>query len=82
MWLKRRAKLFEAQNVIVIDSPMAFGVSHLVQSLESLEKPLVWLELNALDEDDPVSQGNKLAEAVNKVFDANLLSYGLQPQRP
>jgi tetratricopeptide (TPR) repeat protein len=77
MWLKRRAKLFEAQNVIVIDSPMAYGVSHLVQSLESLEKPLLWLELNALDEDDPVSQGNKLAEAVNKVFDANLLSYGL-----
>jgi hypothetical protein len=77
MWLKDRAKPLEAQKVIVIDSPALYGVSHLLQSLEAIEKPLVWLELSNLDKDDPISQGNKLSEAVNRAFDANLLSYGL-----
>lgn len=77
MWLKDRAKPLESQGVIIIDSPAVYGVGHLVQSLEALEKPLVWLELSNLDKDDPISQGNKLSEAVNRAFDANLLSYGL-----
>jgi hypothetical protein len=77
MWLKDRAKPLESQRVIIVESPLAYGVSHLVRSLEGLEKPLVWLELTPLDKDDPISQGNKLSEAVNRAFDANLLSYGL-----
>jgi tetratricopeptide (TPR) repeat protein len=77
MWLKDRAKLLESQRVIIVESPLAYGVSHLVRSLEGLEKPLVWLDLTPLDKDDPISQGNKLSEAVNRAFDANLLSYGL-----
>jgi hypothetical protein len=77
MWLKSRAKPLESQRVIILDSPARHGVGHLVQSLEALEKPLVWLELTPLDKDDPISQGNKLSEAVNRAFDANLLSYGL-----
>jgi tetratricopeptide (TPR) repeat protein len=77
MWLKRAAKPLESQTVIIVDSPAVYGVSHLVQSLEALEKPLVWLELTPLDKDDSISQGNKLSEAVNRAFDANLLSYGL-----
>lgn len=77
MWLKRRTKPLESQTVIIIESPALYGVCHLIQSLEAIEKPLVWLELTPLDKDDPISQGNKLSEAVNRAFDANLLSYGL-----
>ncbi len=76
MWVQDKVKVIGGQSV-VFAAPFRYGVGHVLQALATPEKPLVWLALQPSDEDDSFSQGNKLAEAVNRTFDASLLSYGL-----
>ena len=66
--------LVQSSQVVVFNCPLEYGINHVIQELSSREQPVVWLELDPKDQDDPVSIGNKLAEAVNKVFDSQLLS--------
>ena len=66
--------LVQSSQVIAVNCPLEYGISHLIQELSSHKQPVVWLELDHKDQDDPVSIGNKLADAVNYVFDSQLLS--------
>ncbi len=76
-WAERARQLQEHRGAVLFTAPLHYGVGYLVQALGTPEKPLVWTELTPSDEADVTSQGNKLAEAVNRSFDAKLLSYGL-----
>jgi tetratricopeptide (TPR) repeat protein len=75
MWLQKHLpRLQSSWQAVVVVCPLEYGVSHLIHELKTQEKPVVWLELSPGDQDDLVSIGNKLAEAVNDVFDTQLLS--------
>ena len=75
MWLQKHlTQLQSSRQAVIVFCPLEYGVSHLLRELETQEKPVVWLELAEGDQDDPVSIGNKLAEAVSHVFDTQLLS--------
>ena len=75
MWLQKHIpSLQSSSQVVIFCCPLEYGIHHLIQDLDSHDKPVVWLELSPADQDDPVRIGNKLAEAVNKVFENQLLN--------
>lgn len=76
-WSERVRQVQQHRGPVVFVAPSRYGVGHFLQALTTPEKPLVWIELAVTDVDDVSSQGNKLAEAINRTFDGNLLSYGL-----
>ena len=54
-----------------------WGGPHLFAALHTPQQPLVWCELSPVDADDPVVQGNKLAEAVTRVLGSPFIGYGM-----
>jgi hypothetical protein len=76
-WTEWASRLQGQGARVVLEAPFHYGVGHLLQMLATPEKPLVWTELSPNDVDDTTSQGNKLAEAFNRTFGGNLLTYGL-----
>jgi tetratricopeptide (TPR) repeat protein len=75
MWVQRQiTRLQPSRQAVAFACPLEYGVSHLIQELDSHEKPVVWLELSSEDQEDVIGLGNKLAEAVNRVFETQLLS--------
>ena len=54
----------------------AFGISRLISALEQ-DGPLIWLELKEQDKNDPIVQGNKLADAVKRALGDPLFGYAM-----
>jgi tetratricopeptide (TPR) repeat protein len=52
----------------VIEADPRWGAPYLIAALHAPQQPLVWCELSPSDRDDPVTQGNKLAEAVRRAL--------------
>ncbi|MBS3933606.1 MAG: helix-turn-helix domain-containing protein [Truepera sp.] len=53
---------------VVIEADPRWGVPHLIAALNAPQQPLIWCDLAPADADDPVAQGNKLAEAVRRAL--------------
>jgi len=78
MWLSRCLELLRSgDEPIVLACSFDAGVGHLIRAFDEAGRPLVWLELAPEDKDDPVAQGNKLADALSRTFGSALLAHGL-----
>jgi hypothetical protein len=78
MWLKRRLDILQRHNgPIVFTGDPAWGAPYLIHALLEPEWPLVWVEFEPRDADDPVLQGNKLADAVRRALGSPLFGYGM-----
>ena len=77
MWLEQRLKLLEAHNPAVVWGEGEWGVAYLIAALGQPQRPLVWIELEESDRNDPILQGNKLAEALTRATDRVLSGYGM-----
>lgn len=75
-FIHKRLHILSGANPILFFCPLEYGLGHLLQALDDPSKPLVWLELGSQDIDDPVFQGNKLAQAFDKL-EARLLPRGM-----
>lgn len=77
-WANRiRERLLGCDRPVAILAPPEVGIEYAVAGLNSLQRPLVWVEFDDRDHDDPVSQGAKLTEAVERALGAAILGYGL-----
>lgn len=74
--LRKKLLGAETSSLILVGSA-EWGAPHLIATLAEPRRPLVWLELAARDEGDPVSQGNKLADAVKRTLGSPLFGHGL-----
>lgn len=77
MWLHRLlARVRAHPGPVLIEGGEAFGAPFLIEALGQTQR-LAWLKLIPADAGDPISTGNRLAEAVNRALEANLLPYAL-----
>jgi tetratricopeptide (TPR) repeat protein len=67
----------EHGGAVILAAELEWGTSHLIAALAEEGRSLVWLELGNRDQDDPVLQGNKLAEALLRALGSPLFGYGL-----
>jgi tetratricopeptide (TPR) repeat protein len=74
-FIQQRLDLFRGFPLLLL-GPLEYGLCHLLKALDEPTRPLIWLELDPQDANDPTSQGNKLAEAVNKL-EPKLLPQGM-----
>lgn len=77
MWLERRLKLLEQHNPVVLWGEPEWGIAYLIAAQGQPQRPLVWVELEKSDQNDPILQGNKLAEALTRATDRVLSGYGM-----
>jgi hypothetical protein len=77
MWLKRCLAPFAAGKPVVFVCPLAAGPGTLIGALEEPDQPLVWCGFSAEDALEPLSQGRKLAGAVNRKLGHGLVPEGL-----
>lgn len=71
------ARLRDHQGPVLLVADSRWGGPHLIAALHTPQQPLVWCELSPSDADDPVAQGNKLAEAVKRALGSPLFGYGM-----
>jgi hypothetical protein len=77
-WLARLlSKVRLHAGPIVIEADPRWGAPHLIEALHTLTQPLIWCELSPHDADDPVAQGNKLADAVKRALGSPLFGYAM-----
>jgi hypothetical protein len=76
-WLRHLRALCDADGPIILLDDGSWGSDYLLQALAEEDRPLIRLELDAGDRDDPVSQGNKLADAVTRALGSPLFGYGM-----
>ncbi|MBS3966539.1 MAG: hypothetical protein KGZ60_04715 [Truepera sp.] len=77
-WLNQLlARLQDHQGPVLLVADSRWGGPHLIAALHTAQQPLVWCELSPVDADDPVTQGNKLAEAVTRALGSPLIGYGM-----
>jgi hypothetical protein len=85
MWLQKHlTTIRQHEGPTLLSAPALFGTYHLLAALRDDVSRLVWIELTTSDKDDPVAQGNRLAEAVKQALNyplyepAQHYSYGLK----
>lgn len=85
MWLQKHlTTIRQYAGPTLLSAPALFGTYHLLAGLRDEASTLVWIELTTSDRDDPVAQGNRLAEAVKQALHyplyelAQHYSYGLR----
>jgi tetratricopeptide (TPR) repeat protein len=77
-WLEAlRSRVRGHAGPTVVEADPRWGVPHLIDALGKLPPPLVWVELSPSDQNDPVAQGNKLAEAVQRALGSPLFGYAM-----
>ena len=64
-------------NVLVIAVPPKWGTPYLFKDLTERKALCVWLHLTSEDADDPVAQGNKLADAVTRALGSPLFGHAM-----
>jgi hypothetical protein len=78
MWLQQHLKAIQQHpGPTLVSAPVLFGTSHLLAALKNDESTFVWIELTTSDRDDPVAQGNRLAEAVKQALNYPLYENAL-----
>lgn len=69
MWLQQHlARIKQHEGPSLLSAPVLFGTSQLLAALKDDISTFVWVELTTSDRDDPVAQGNRLAEAVKQAL--------------
>jgi hypothetical protein len=69
MWLQQHLKAIQQHTgPTLLSAPVLFGTAHLLAALKNNDSTFVWIELTTTDRDDPVAQGNRLAEAVKQAL--------------
>jgi hypothetical protein len=69
MWLQNHlAAIKNHSGPTLLSAPVLFGTSQLLAALKNSDSTFVWLELTTSDRNDPVAQGNRLAEAVKQAI--------------
>lgn len=76
MWLSPRLKRISSHPGPVLLGPNALGSPHLIAA-HADDAPLVWLELEAADANDPFSVGVKLSDAVKRALGSRLFPAAL-----
>ena len=77
MWFSSRLMLIQqSHRPIFLASPDTYGTSRLISQLGD-DHPLIWLELESDDVEEPVSIGSKLSNAVQKALGSRLFPGGL-----
>lgn len=78
MWFKRVLDqiCLHGGPVVLVGEP-EWGAPYLIERLNELRRPLVWLWLTERDRSDEVAQGNKLADAIRRAVQTELFGYGL-----
>ena len=77
MWFSARLKLIrQSHQPVFLASPDTYGTSRLISQLGD-DRPLIWLELESGDVEEPVSVGSKLSNAVQKALGSRLFPRGL-----
>ena len=69
--------LSSTPNVAVIAAAAKWGTPYLFKDLTERKALCVWLHLTPEDADDPVAQGNKLADAVTKALGSPLFGHAM-----
>ena len=62
---------------LLLLGPTDWGVAYVLDMLGEHQHPPIWIQLGVDDAEDPIAQGNKLAEAVAKVLGGPLFGYGM-----
>ena len=76
MWLLSRSqRILSHPGPVVLLGPEELGASRLIAALD--DAPRVWLTLSPDDAQDPVAQGNKLADATKRALGEPLFGYAL-----
>jgi hypothetical protein len=70
MWLQKHLTTIKQHpGATLLSAPTLFGTYHLLAALRDDDaSTFVWVELTTSDRDDPVAQGNRLAEAVKNAL--------------
>jgi hypothetical protein len=69
MWLQKHLTTMKQHTgPTLLSAPALFGTYHLLAGLRDETSRLVWIELTTTDKDDPIAQGNRLAEAVKQAL--------------
>ena len=77
MWLASRLKFVQNHPApTLLIGPDALGSPHLIAA-HADDAPLIWLELEAADADDPLSVGAKLSDAVRHALGSRLFPAAL-----
>lgn len=77
MWLSSRLmRIHSHPGPVLLLGPDALGSPHLIAA-QADDAPLVWLELEAADVDDPFSVGVKLSDAVKRALGSRLFPAAL-----
>jgi hypothetical protein len=78
MWLQQHLTAIKKHpGPTLLSAPTLFGTSHLLAALKDGESTFVWVELTTSDRDDPIAQGNRLAEAVKQALNYPLYESAL-----
>ncbi len=78
MWLSNRLKLIGAHlGPVVLAGAASFGTQHIISALKDAAATPVWLEFGTSEQEDPVAQGNLLAEGIKKTLGNALFEYSL-----
>jgi hypothetical protein len=89
MWLRKHlSTILRHPGPTLVSAPALFGTYHLLAALKDDDaSTFVWVELTTSDRNDPVAQGNRLAEAVKNalgqpLYESSLpYDYGLKVLR-
>lgn len=81
-WARRvRGLLARERFPVLVRDPGSTGFDFVVPGLGTPRAALLWVQLDDVDEDDHVSQGVRLAEAVERSLGAPLVGYGMHIDR-
>jgi hypothetical protein len=77
-WFDRcRGLLVPLTGCTVVRADTSTGVHHLVAEVRSIRQSIIWLKLDDLDADDPVSVGNKFALAFSESVGSSVFGLGV-----
>ncbi len=69
MWLQKHLSIIKQHaGPTLLSAPTLFGTYHLLSALRDNKSTFVWVELTTSDREDPIAQGNRLAEAVKNAL--------------
>ena len=77
-WAARiRKRILGFDQPVAVLAPPIIGLEFVIAGMTSRQRPLVWAAFDERDDGDSVSQGAKLAEAVERALGAAVLGFGL-----
>lgn len=76
-WIEIPEDKTQYQGVAVLLGASSWSAHNFLQRLSRPDQPIIWVDLSARDQSDPVSQGNRLAQAVERAFGSPLFGLGM-----